>query len=138
MSSRTSSRSTLTMTPSTMSPSLKYLMVESIAARKSSSDPMSLTATWGATWMLLVMWWRAPKRTGVVTGATRARARRAEESEPDSRDGAGCEEVDRSERAPAPSEVAQAHDAGDRVSVGVGQGQSAHSCPRRPHSSGGG
>src|SRR3990170_3023765 len=48
MSRRTSSRSTLTMVPSTMSPSLKYLMVASIAARKSSSEPMSLTATWGA------------------------------------------------------------------------------------------
>src|SRR5690349_283406 len=49
MSSRTSSRSTLTMVPSTMSPSLKYLMVASMAARKSSSDPMSLTATCGAS-----------------------------------------------------------------------------------------
>jgi hypothetical protein len=28
---------------------LKYLMVESIAARKSSTVPMSLTATWGVT-----------------------------------------------------------------------------------------
>jgi hypothetical protein len=36
------------MVPSTMSPSLKYLMVESMAARKSSSVPMSLTATCGA------------------------------------------------------------------------------------------
>src|ERR1700712_2647594 len=45
MSSRTSSRSTLTMVPSTMSPSLKYLIVSSIAARKSSADPMSLIAT---------------------------------------------------------------------------------------------
>src|SRR5919112_3794033 len=49
MSSRTSSRSTLTMVPSTMSPSLKYLIVASIAARKSSSEPMSLTATCGAS-----------------------------------------------------------------------------------------
>jgi hypothetical protein len=40
-------RSTLTMTPSTMSPSLKYLIVSSIAARKSSAEPMSLIATWG-------------------------------------------------------------------------------------------
>ncbi len=47
MSSRTSSRSTLTIVPSTMSPSLKYLIVLSMAARKSSSDPMSLIATWG-------------------------------------------------------------------------------------------
>src|SRR6478609_5299758 len=45
MSSSTSSRSTLTITPSTMSPSLKYLIVSSIAARKSSAEPMSLTAT---------------------------------------------------------------------------------------------
>src|ERR1700712_1620735 len=52
MSSSTSSRSTLTMVPSTMSPSLKYLMVASIAARKSSSDPMSLTATCGASDMV--------------------------------------------------------------------------------------
>src|SRR6185437_2107317 len=47
MSRRTSSRSTLTMVPSTMSPSLKYLIVLSMAARKSSLEPMSLTATWG-------------------------------------------------------------------------------------------
>src|ERR1700759_2074866 len=47
MSSRTSSRSTLTMVPSTMSPSLKYLIVLSMAARKSSLEPMSLTATCG-------------------------------------------------------------------------------------------
>src|SRR5664280_2973969 len=47
MSSRTSSRSTLTIVPSTMSPSLKYLIVSSIAAMKSSADPMSLTATCG-------------------------------------------------------------------------------------------
>src|SRR3954449_9371859 len=47
MSSSTSSRSTLTMVPSTMSPSLKYLIVLSIAARKSSDEPMSLTATCG-------------------------------------------------------------------------------------------
>src|SRR5215203_6646669 len=42
MSSRTSSRSPLTMTPS-----LKYLIVSSMAARKASSSPMSLTATLG-------------------------------------------------------------------------------------------
>src|SRR3954449_8565710 len=47
MSRRTSSRSTFTIVPSTMSPSLKYLIVESMAARKSSSLPMSLIATWG-------------------------------------------------------------------------------------------
>src|SRR3974377_567069 len=40
-----------------MSPSLKYLMVSSIAARKASSDPMSLTATLGVglASVLLVM-----------------------------------------------------------------------------------
>src|SRR6202012_1559949 len=47
MSSKTSSRSTLTIVPSTMSPSLKYLIVLSVAARKSSLEPMSLTATCG-------------------------------------------------------------------------------------------
>src|SRR6266568_4056153 len=58
MSSRTSSLSTLTTVPSTMSPSLKYLMVSSIAARKASSEPMSLTATLGvevASVLLVVM-----------------------------------------------------------------------------------
>src|SRR6185437_4783605 len=62
MSSRTSSRSTLTTVPSTMSPSLKYLMVSSIAARNASSDPMSLTATLGVevACVLLVMSWWAP------------------------------------------------------------------------------
>src|SRR5690349_24221476 len=63
MSSKTSSRSTLTTVPSTMSPSLKYLMVSSIAARKASSDPMSLTATCGVlevASVLLVMCGMAP------------------------------------------------------------------------------
>src|SRR3954466_11951038 len=71
MSSSTSSRSTLTITPSTMSPSLKYLMVWSIAARKSSSVPMSLTAIWGVlegrTWVE-VMWSSAPDGECVGTG----------------------------------------------------------------------
>src|SRR3954451_4930910 len=49
MSRRTSSRSTFTMVPSTMSPSLKYLIVASMAARKSASEPMSLTATCGCS-----------------------------------------------------------------------------------------
>src|SRR5580658_3980035 len=45
-----------------MSPSLKYLMVSSIAARNASSDPMSLTATLGVelACVLLVMCWLAP------------------------------------------------------------------------------
>src|SRR6476660_9155645 len=62
ISSKTSSRSTLTMVPSTMSPSLKYLMVSSIAARNASSDPMSLTATLGVelACVLLVMCGLAP------------------------------------------------------------------------------
>src|SRR5215204_199305 len=64
MSSRTSSRSTLTMVPSTMSPSLKYLMVLSMAARKSSAEPMSLTATCGEVTEGLGMWWVAPDRFG--------------------------------------------------------------------------
>src|SRR6476661_5238989 len=62
MSSKTSSRSTLTMVPSTMSPSLKYLMVLSMAARKSSEVPMSLTATCGEVTEGLGMWWVAPDR----------------------------------------------------------------------------
>src|ERR1700737_1030518 len=64
MSSRTSSRSTLTMVPSTMSPSLKYLMVLSRAARKSSAEPMSLRATCGEVTEGLGMWWVAPDRLG--------------------------------------------------------------------------
>src|ERR1700742_2616346 len=62
MSRKTSSRSTLTTVPSTMSPSLKYLMVRSIAARNDSSDPMSLTATLGVevACVLLVMCGLAP------------------------------------------------------------------------------
>src|SRR5215213_2072324 len=71
MSSSTSSRSTLTMTPSTMSPSLKYLIVRSMAARKSSAVPMSFTATWGVlsgrTWVE-VMWLVAPDGGCVGTG----------------------------------------------------------------------
>src|SRR5215472_11696600 len=45
-----------------MSPSLKYLMVWSIAARNASSDPMSLTATLGVevACVLLVMCGLAP------------------------------------------------------------------------------
>src|ERR1700750_3427730 len=48
------------MVPSTMSPSLKYLVVSSMAARKSSSEPMSLTATCGASERVgvIVMWKR--------------------------------------------------------------------------------
>src|ERR687890_587849 len=74
MSSSTSSRSTLTMTPSTMSPSLKYLIVWSMAARKSSAEPMSLIAIWGVlegrTWVE-VMWLVAPDGGCVGTGHPR-------------------------------------------------------------------
>src|SRR5690242_20369894 len=62
MSSSTSSRSTLTMVPSTMSPSLKYLIVLSIAAMKSSAEPMSLMATCGEVMEGLGIWWVAPDR----------------------------------------------------------------------------
>src|SRR5258708_16413266 len=72
MSSRTSSLSTLTTVPSTMSPSLKYLIVKSIAARNSSSEPMSLTATWGlvevACVLLVVMCKWAPDTDRVRFG----------------------------------------------------------------------
>src|SRR5258708_29981411 len=70
MSSRTSSRSTLTTVPSTMSPSLKYLMVSSMAARKASSEPMSLIATLGVevASVLLVMcrWTPDTDRDGLL------------------------------------------------------------------------
>src|ERR1700739_4493124 len=66
MSSRTSSRSTLTMVPSTMSPSLKYLMVLSMAARKSSLEPMSLTATCGEATEGLGMLLGCSGQVGVV------------------------------------------------------------------------
>src|SRR4028119_681934 len=65
MSSRTSSRSTFTMVPATMSPSLKYLIVSSIAARKSSADPMSLIATCG------VLVRRGASRLLVIEGGLR-------------------------------------------------------------------
>src|ERR1700761_9825976 len=64
MSRSTSSRSTWTIVPSTLSPSLKYLIVLSIAARKSSLEPMSLTATCGEVTAGLGMWWVAPDRFG--------------------------------------------------------------------------
>src|SRR6201984_2238120 len=76
MSSKTSSRSTLTMVPSTMSPSLKYLMVSSIAARNASSDPMSLTATLGVelACVLLVMCGLAPDADREVLDTPQNRA----------------------------------------------------------------
>src|SRR5918997_5802101 len=83
MSSSTSSRSTLTMTPSTMSPSLKYLIVWSIAARKSSAVPMSFTAITGVlsgrTWVE-VMWSSAPDGGCVGTGVPRPGDRGSGES----------------------------------------------------------
>src|SRR5260370_28012187 len=76
MSSKTSSRSTLTTVPSTMSPSLKYLMVSSIAARKASSEPMSLTATLGVEGasVLLVMcrWTPDTDRNGLLDSAVQS------------------------------------------------------------------
>src|ERR1700756_3681287 len=78
MSRSTSSRSTLTMVPSTMSPSLKYLIVLSIAARKSSLEPMSLTATCGEVTAGLGMLLGCSGQVEVVgifgIGATRVRA----------------------------------------------------------------
>lgn len=38
--------------------------------------------------------------------------------------------IDMNEREPAPTEVAQAHDAGVSVLVALGQGQSARGAPR--------
>src|ERR1700754_1961966 len=77
MSSRTSSRSTLTTVPSTMSPSLKYLMVSSMAARNASSEPRSSTVTLLAlevASMLLVMWTVAPNGWIVVSLAAHGTA----------------------------------------------------------------
>src|SRR5690349_21966311 len=112
MSSKTSSRSTLTTVPSTMSPSLKYLMVRSIAARKSSAEPMSLTATCGVVEVasvLLVMCGLAPDtdmsrclRGGPVFVPAKTGDCGANPEETD---------VDRFERVPAPSEGPQAHSA---------------------------
>src|SRR5688572_8567526 len=89
MSSNTSSRSTLTIVPETMSPSLKYLMVSSIAARNSSSLPMSLTATWGvrASAVLLVM--KGGLRCGLVVDADKEEDDAAECAARWPRDGGG-------------------------------------------------
>src|SRR5579863_3313073 len=59
-----------------MSPSLKYLMVSSIAARNASSDPMSLTATLGVelACVLLVMCRLAPDADRGISGHARRRA----------------------------------------------------------------
>src|SRR5690349_20214802 len=59
-----------------MSPSLKYLMVSSIAARKASSEPMSLTATLGVevASVLLVMCWWTPDADRNCLGLRRARS----------------------------------------------------------------
>src|SRR5580704_11533714 len=59
-----------------MSPSLKYLMVSSIAARNASSDPMSLTATLGVelACVLLVMCGLAPDADRESCGHTANRA----------------------------------------------------------------
>src|SRR5438552_282435 len=112
MSSRTSSRSTLTTVPSTMSPSLKYLMVSSIAARKASSDPRSSTVTLlrvgtleGAS-MLLVMWVVAPVGMFVSSkDQSRAHGPVVGHKPPRSHEAAGC--VD--DREPAPYRGTPAH-----------------------------
>src|SRR5262245_62910119 len=86
MSSRTSSRSTLTTVPSTISPSLKYLMVSSIAARKASSEPMSLTATCGvevACVLLVVMCELAPDTDRIGFGRAMRSASDIEAGVPD-------------------------------------------------------
>ena len=49
--------STLTTVPSTISPSSKYLMVSSTAARISSVEPMSLTATGAGLGVVVVIEW---------------------------------------------------------------------------------
>src|SRR3954447_21392775 len=92
MSSRTSSRSTLTTVPSTMSPSLKYLMVSSIAARKASSEPRSSTVTLLAlevASMLLVMWTVAPNGWIVVSLALHGTAARHATNDRDDHDEPG-------------------------------------------------
>src|SRR5689334_6277792 len=108
MSSRTSSRSTLTTVPSTMSPSLKYLMVSSIAARNASSEPRSSTVTLllfalEVASMLLVIWVVAPVGGMSVTlrarGPSPDRARRRMM-------GHGMKD----DREPAPCRGAQTHE----------------------------
>src|SRR6266508_3439736 len=73
MSSRTSSRSTLTTVPSTMSPSLKYLMVSSIAARNASSVPKSSSVTFLVLAVLAVLP-DAPWRPWTIVGCVRTTA----------------------------------------------------------------
>src|SRR6476660_2598238 len=107
MSSRTSSRSTLTMVPSTMSPSLKYLIVASMAARKSASEPMSLTATCGCSVvgsvrvgvLLVIREWVPWGWTDVRTGARESRFHLQR------KDSVGRSGTGTSEREAAPSET---------------------------------
>src|ERR1700760_3883065 len=125
MSSRTSSRSTLTTVPSTMSPSLKYLMVSSMAARNASSEPRSSTVTRLAlevASMLLVMWTVAPngwdlwcllRPTELPPDTARANERKADEPDPD--ETAPLNAVDHAERScrnrrPRSLLPAEAHD----------------------------
>src|SRR6185436_7240621 len=115
MSSRTSSRSTLTTVPSTMSPSLKYLMVSSIAARKASSEPRSSTVTLLAlevASMLLVMWTVAPNGWIVVSLAPHGTAAGHDTTERERPDRERSDPCSRSccDRRPRSLLPAEAHD----------------------------
>src|SRR5215207_9606810 len=126
MSRRTSSRSTLTIVPSTMSPSLKYLMVSSMAARKSSTEPMSLTATCGVVGasVLLGMWADAPEcGQMVVPCAVNPPPRRRPEAESDHRNRYRHDEC-----GPSPYRGTTAHNAESRVPRGTRPGPT-RSCP---------
>jgi hypothetical protein len=68
-----------------MSPSLKYLMVSSIAARNASSDPMSLTATLGVelACVLLVMCRLAPDADREIQDTPQDRAPNVDQNSQD-------------------------------------------------------
>src|SRR3954451_25027376 len=132
MSSKTSSRSTLTTVPSTMSPSLKYLMVSSIAARKASSDPMSLTATCGVVEVasvLLVMCRLAPVRTwksyGLCAEGRYPPCRRPEWNAVAAASVNRTVVADLTEREPAPSEARAGPQRSDQDMGPIPRGQSA-------------
>src|SRR5690349_7051254 len=135
MSSRTSSRSTLTTVPSTMSPSLKYLMVSSIAARNASSEPMSSMATLGvveAVSVLLVMLAVAPVDWDVVQKVTRARGFVAHDpAEPDDQWDVGRPRTCSLPRSQPTSVHRTAYAAGYRT-VQPSRKPNAPSAPNRP------
>ncbi|GAA2732019.1 hypothetical protein GCM10010439_48790 [Actinocorallia aurantiaca] len=88
-------------------------MVRSIAARKSSAEPMSLTATCGVVEVasvLLVMCGLAPD-TDMSRSSRRRRADFVPAKTGREREAPGKTDVDQIERAPAPSEAPQAHSA---------------------------